>query len=62
MNSRGGFGSGSGHDNDLSVRLTDQVPIDFELEAGVAEAIVGHVRESGAIHPVIDGTLSLRQL
>jgi hypothetical protein len=38
LDSRGGFGSGSGKDNDLTVRLTDKVPLDLDLTAGVSES------------------------
>jgi hypothetical protein len=38
LNSRGGFGSGSGRDNDLTLRLTDKVPLDLNLNSGVSES------------------------
>jgi len=39
MDSHGaGFGSRSSHDNDLNLRLTDKVPIDFDLTTGVSES------------------------
>ena len=38
LSSRRGFGSGRGKDNDLTLRLTDKVPIDLNLTAGVTES------------------------
>jgi hypothetical protein len=38
MNSRKGFGSGRGRENELSVRLTDKVPLDFNLTTGVSDS------------------------
>jgi hypothetical protein len=38
LNSRRGFGGGRGKDNDLTLRLTDKVPIDLNLNAGVSES------------------------
>jgi hypothetical protein len=38
LDSRGGFGSGGGKDNDLTLRLTDSVPVDFNLTTGVSES------------------------
>jgi predicted small secreted protein len=38
LNGRGGFGSTGTHDNDLNLRLTDKVPIDLNLTAGVSES------------------------
>ena len=40
LNSRGGggFGSGQNGDNDLTMRLTDKVPVDLNLSSGVSES------------------------
>jgi hypothetical protein len=38
LNSRGGFGPGGGRDNDLTLRLTDKVPLDLTLNSGVSES------------------------
>ena len=38
VDSQRGFGSGQGHDNDLTLRLTDKVPLDLNLTAGVSES------------------------
>jgi hypothetical protein len=37
-NSRHGFGPGGSRDNDLMLRLTDKIPIDLNLSAGVSES------------------------
>jgi hypothetical protein len=37
-NSRPGFNPGRGRDNDLTVRLTDKVPLELDLAAGVSES------------------------
>jgi hypothetical protein len=38
VDSHGGFGSGGGNDNELTLRLTDKVPLDLNLTAGVSES------------------------
>jgi len=38
LDSQRGFGSPHGRDNDLTLRLTDRVPIDLNLAAGVSES------------------------
>ena len=38
LTSRGGFGSGSGEENELTLRLTDKVPLDLNLTTGVSES------------------------
>jgi hypothetical protein len=38
LNGRMSVGAGSGGDNDLTVRLTDKVPLDLEITAGVSES------------------------
>jgi hypothetical protein len=38
LTSRGGFSGRRGRDNDLTLRLTDKVPIDLDLTAGVSES------------------------
>jgi hypothetical protein len=37
-NSRQNFGSHGRHDNDLTLRLTDKIPLDLNLTAGVSES------------------------
>jgi len=38
VDSQRGFGSSHGRDNDLTLRLTDKVPLDLDLVAGVSES------------------------
>jgi hypothetical protein len=38
MNSHQGFNPGHGGENDLTLRLTDKVPLDLDIQAGVAES------------------------
>lgn len=38
LNSRGGLGGSGGRDNDLTLRLTDKLPLDLNLNAGVSES------------------------
>lgn len=38
MNGHSGAGGGSGRDNDLSIKLSDQVPLDLDIATGVSES------------------------
>src|SRR5439155_841023 len=38
MNRREGFNPGRGNDNDLTLRLSDKVPIDLTVASGVSES------------------------
>jgi hypothetical protein len=38
MNARSGFNPGRSRDNELTLRLTDKVPLDLNLQAGVSES------------------------
>jgi hypothetical protein len=38
MDSHGASFGGSGHDNDLTLRLTDKIPIEMDLASGVSES------------------------
>jgi hypothetical protein len=38
MNSRHGFNPGRGKDNELTLRLTDKVPLELDFSAGVSES------------------------
>jgi hypothetical protein len=38
MNGHTGLGSGGGRDNDLTVKLSDKVPLDLDITSGVSES------------------------